>query len=60
MCGQERVAPAILGRRASLYLWGIFAVGLERDVVWGTRSNRDHVVAGPAVYVLNSKNLPAA
>jgi Nuclease-related domain len=32
---------------------------IRHDVAWGERSNHDHVVAGPAVYVVNSKNLPA-
>lgn len=29
---------------------------VRHDVKWGARSNHDHVVAGPAVYVLNTKN----
>jgi hypothetical protein len=30
---------------------------VRHDVRWGDRANHDHVVAGAAVYVLNSKNL---
>ena len=30
---------------------------VRHDVRWGTRANHDHVIAGPAVYVINSKNL---
>jgi hypothetical protein len=30
---------------------------VRHDVKWGDRANHDHVVAGAAVYVLNSKNL---
>jgi hypothetical protein len=30
---------------------------VRHDVKWGARGNHDHVVAGDAVYVLNSKNL---
>lgn len=31
---------------------------IRHDVAWGERSNHDHVVAGPAVYVVNSKTCP--
>jgi hypothetical protein len=31
---------------------------IRHDVVWGERANHDHVVAGPAVCLLNSKTLP--
>jgi hypothetical protein len=31
---------------------------VRHDAAWGARANHDHVVAGPAVYVLNSKNVP--
>jgi hypothetical protein len=30
---------------------------VRHDVRWGYRGNHDHVVAGPAAYVLNSKNV---
>jgi hypothetical protein len=30
---------------------------VRHDVKWGERGNHDHVIAGDAVYVLNSKNL---
>jgi hypothetical protein len=30
---------------------------VRHDVRWGDKWNHDHVVAGPAVYVLNSKNM---
>lgn len=30
---------------------------VRHDIKWGERWNHDHVVAGPAVFVLNSKNL---
>ena len=30
---------------------------VRHDLKWGERGNHDHVVAGAAIYVLNSKNL---
>lgn len=31
---------------------------VQNDVAWGSQANHDHVVAGPAIYLLNTKNVP--
>jgi hypothetical protein len=31
---------------------------VRHDAAWGDRSNHDHVLAGPAVFLINSKNTP--
>jgi hypothetical protein len=31
---------------------------VRHDAAWGERGNHDHVVAGPAVFLINSKNTP--
>jgi hypothetical protein len=31
---------------------------VRHDVAWGDRANHDHIVAGPAVFLVNSRNTP--